>query len=292
LQAVNATNLARAVWTTTGWSTVYQSEAVVSTPGAATFLFAAPFAYDGTNALLVDFSFNNSSYSENGLVRSTFTPQFRSIVFQTDSAFGDPLEWDANNAPAPVLVARIPNVRFLFETPVPLMPGLDVELVDGLWSGSIAVADPWQALFLRANDGQGRVADGNVFTVDSSLDLDHDGLPDAWERRFLDGVAGGATDDADGDGADNLAEFRAGTNPADAASFTAIQSVWLRGPDVIVRFASIAGRAYRLERSRTLDGASWTPVIERVTGTGEVLEILDRSAAANGPAFYRLVLRP
>lgn len=287
-----ATNFTRAAWETSGWTTVHQGEAVVTTPGAATFLFDTPFAYDGTSGLLVDFSFNNSSYNENGRVRSTPTPQFRSMVFQTDSAFGDPLAWDVGTAPAPVLVARIPNVRFLFETPVNVVPGPEVELVNGLWSGSITVAEPWASLFLRANDGQGRVADGNAFVVDSSADMDRDGLPDAWERRFFGGVDGGAGEDADGDGADNLAEFRAGTNPLDATSLTAIRSVRLQGADVVVQFASTAGRAYRLERSSVLSPASWTTVIERVPGTGAVMEVQDRNAATGGPAFYRLVVRP
>lgn len=292
LQHAAATNFTRAAWTTSGWTTVHQSEAVVAGAGAATFLFDTPFAYDGTNALLVDFSFNNSSYTENGLVRSTFTPQFRSMVFQTDSAFGDPLSWSGGSAPAPLLVARIPNVSFLFETPVAVAPGPEVELVNGVWSGSVTVAEPWAGLFLRANDGRGRVADGNTFVVDSSADMDRDGLPDAWERRFLGGTEGRPQEDADGDGADNLAEFRAGTNPADATSLTVIQSVRLQALDVVVRFSSTAGRAYRLERSATLGAATWTPVVDRLPGNGRVMEVIDRNAAAGGPAFYRLVLRP
>lgn len=49
-------------------------------------------------------------------------------------------------------------------------------------------------------------------------DTDHDQLPDDWEVLNFGGLAPGSTDDSDGDGANNFAEFAAGSDPRDAAA--------------------------------------------------------------------------
>ncbi len=48
-----------------------------------------------------------------------------------------------------------------------------------------------------------------------TLDVDGDGLPDLWEQQYFSDLVQGATDDPDGDGDDNLAEYTAGTDPSD-----------------------------------------------------------------------------
>src|SRR6185503_1822023 len=113
----------------------------------------------------------------------------------------------------------------------------------------------------------GHIANGNVFAVESAADADADGLPDAWEVRYFGTTATQPHDDADGDGLDNLKEFCAGTNPTEAASMLHIQAVQVHGADVVIRFGSVSGKAYRLERARDLSRADWTPVIEYVLGT-------------------------
>src|SRR5205085_4331722 len=59
------------------------------------------------------------------------------------------------------------------------------------------------------------------------VDSDHDGLPDWWEDRFglnKNDPADGALD-SDGDGASNLNEFLADTNPQDPDSVLRIVSI-------------------------------------------------------------------
>jgi hypothetical protein len=55
-------------------------------------------------------------------------------------------------------------------------------------------------------------------TVIRDVDTDGDGLPDDWEMFYFGNLDQGATDDPDGDGVSNLAEYRAGTDPTKADS--------------------------------------------------------------------------
>ncbi|MEW6681845.1 MAG: FG-GAP-like repeat-containing protein, partial [Nitrospirota bacterium] len=88
---------------------------------------------------------------------------------------------------------------------------------DGVPNGSDncpAVPNPDQTDF---PDGDGI---GNACDVDD----DNDGLPDSWENQYLldpEDATGsnGASGDPDGDGATNLQEFQAGTDPQDPDSY-------------------------------------------------------------------------
>jgi uncharacterized repeat protein (TIGR01451 family) len=286
------TNYAQAAWESDGWTTVYRNDEDVPDAGWVTFLFATPFDYDGTNSLLADFSFNNATYSENGFCRSTTAGQPRTVFFQTDSAFGDPLTWSGTRLPPPLMTDRVPNARFLIETPVAMIPDGTVRLAGGFWTGPVTVRQPGTNIFLRANDTAGHIAVGNVFAVEPATDADGDGLPDTWKARYFGSPRINPDADADGDGLSNAEEFRAGTNPADAASAVRILAVELRGPDVVIRFASVSGRAYRLERIGDLSRPGWTEVIDRVPGTGGAVEVIDLNAASRGNCFYRLRVLP
>lgn len=277
-------------WETDGWTTVYRNDETILASGWVTFLFAEPFDYDGVSSLMVDFSFNNATYSVNGLVRATPTSERRSLFFQTDSAFGNPLTWSGPSVPPPLLSARVPNVRFTLESPLPTIPEGTIQLIAGVWTGSIQVLQPGADIFLRASDQAGHLANGNLFAVQDAADADADGLPDQWETRYFGSTAAAPEADPDQDGSNNLAELRAGTDPASAASGLAIQSVHLRGADVVVRFNTAPGRSYRLERATNLANPEWTPVSSIVPGTGAGLEIIDRNAAQGTSGFYRIIV--
>ena len=75
-----------------------------------------------------------------------------------------------------------------------------------------------------ANIGWINLDDLNVFvqanSIDPGADTDADGLTDAWEYIHFGNLAMDATGDPDGDGEDNLSEFRSNTNPTDINSVT------------------------------------------------------------------------
>ena len=104
--------------------------------------------------------------------------------------------------------------------------------------------------------------------------------------------SGNAADgaDPDGDGLANAQEFAAGTNPNNAVSALRVSGVTISGNDVLVSFASVAGKTYRLERSDTLQGGSWTPVLDNIAGTSAVITVTDVNAASQSKLFYRVIV--
>jgi len=118
----------------------------------------------------------------------------------------------------------------------------------------------------------------------------NDGIPDSWRLRNFGTIynqLSAATADGDGDGANNLKEFQTGTNPNDAASVLRM----LANPGAFsVRWPSVFGRTYIVERSTTLFNGNWT-TISTNAGSGGDLQISD-SANVGGTRFYRVRVAP
>ena len=74
--------------------------------------------------------------------------------------------------------------------------------------------------------------------------------------------------------------------------FRSIQSVRVQGGDVIVRFNTVAGKVYRLEKAARVEAESWTTVGEVMPGTGAALEATDAGAAGSSRFFYRIRISP
>jgi hypothetical protein len=82
---------------------------IISDYGWIEIEFDNPFYYNGTDNLIIDFSFDNNSYTSNGSSFSTDTFSYRSIVEHADSGMGDPLYWNNGD-----LNTNIPNIRLYF----------------------------------------------------------------------------------------------------------------------------------------------------------------------------------
>lgn len=130
-----------------------------------------------------------------------------------------------------------------------------------LWTPSLA-EEPFQPLETGIQYPQNSYTD-TVHTVESSgfyrvvvmranYDADGDGLPNDWEEQY---AATDARVDADSDGFDNLAEFIAGTDPTNKASFFAAanSTADINGTNCfIVEWISVPDRQYRVLWSTNL----------------------------------------
>ncbi len=130
----------------------------------------------------------------------------------------------------------------------------------------------------------------------ASIDLDENRLPDIWQKHFS--PEGGAEEDDDGDGANNLAEAEAGTNPNDSDSVFRIQGCHWNADDdsVCVEWKAVRGKAYRVEARCLLteNDRGWIELgrYEHRESDGAVeltlVEPPGTSIFANGRCFLRI----
>ena len=95
-------------------------------------------------------------------------------------------------------------------------------------------------------------------------------------------------DDADRDGLNNLAEFKAGTNPTDAQSVFEIMDVQVTQPgQVLVEWSAVEGKFYTLQRSGDLF-SGFSDLRTHIPATAPKNSFRDTTATGAGPFFYRL----
>jgi subtilisin family serine protease len=140
----------------------------------------------------------------------------------------------------------------------------------------------------------GKVVTGGRLNLARSVDTDGNGLPDWWEQQFFGHLTG--TDpnaDPDHDGASNLAEFLAGTDPTNfnsALRLTALRSGGTNG--VVLEWPSVMGRYYRLLRSTNLFNGFDSLVLTNLSATPPLNTATDAAPPSASPRYYRLELEP
>jgi hypothetical protein len=88
-------------WTSSGWITVYAETKTIDDLGPVPFILSTPFHYDGIRNLIIDFSFSNSSYENNGLFYGSFSDTYSMIYHsRDDDNYGEPITW-ASTSPQP-----------------------------------------------------------------------------------------------------------------------------------------------------------------------------------------------
>ncbi len=97
-----------------------------------------------------------------------------------------------------------------------------------------------------------------VIYADATWSSKGDGIPDRWKIQywgtdFMSNPSTDATADPDGDGMNNLAEYKAGTNPTDHKSLLIItQEAMDANGNVVIRWPAVKSVTYQVEWSSDL----------------------------------------
>jgi hypothetical protein len=151
---------------------------------------------------------------------------------------------------------------------------------------------------------QGRYPDAggnaNSFTTPTpgemnSLDNDNDGMPNSWETAngLSNSNAADASQDSDGDGFSNYAEYLSGTNPRDNQSYLAVDSDSTANHTHYIRFRATANRSYSVVYRNSPISGPWLKLtnIESQPDTSAFV-VKDPIPTGRSMRFYRLVTPP
>jgi subtilisin family serine protease len=138
----------------------------------------------------------------------------------------------------------------------------------------------------------GSVITGGRLNLARTVDSNGNNLPDWWEQQYFGQLISlNFPVDPDQDGANNLAEWLAGTNPTNAASalrLTAIPSAG--GNSVELQWPSAPGRFYRL-LSANLAAGPFSPLATNLAATAP-LNTLTNPITTSSQRYYRLQVEP
>jgi hypothetical protein len=111
-----------------------------------------------------------------------------------------------------------------------------------------------------------------------------------WLQNYsLPTYAGALYADSDADGHNNWQEWRCGTSPTNVLSVLRLLSATPAGTNVTVRWQSVAGVSYFLERSTNLaPPLFFTPLATAIPGQPGTTTFTDTNAASMAPLFYRV----
>ncbi len=191
----------------------------------------------------------------------------------------------AYSADVPLVPATVLNGGLfsatMYDNPTPIVL---TNLADGAYTLEVlgkSSGGDWQTTPVSA-----------LWTVANPVpDADGDLMPDAWETAngLNPNDPTDATMDADGDGARNLDEFVAGTDPKNGSSLLRAEPTTLLNGTVRLSIAVVAGKTYRVEMSNTLQGNSWSTLAtlpaQVATGTTTVDDL---NAGGATRKFYRV----
>ena len=282
----------QSVWESSGWSVVYQTNLTVSATGLFYFPFSTQFYYNGTDNLMVDFSFNNTSHTRDGYTLYTPVSAKRTLYFKANGTYGDPLIW-SKTTPRPKLSASIPNLLLQFASPATMTPTQTTAFASGLWRGKITIPDAASSLLLSATDTAGHTGSSSSFVVLAAMGAPLQAV--ALDQTNLTSEL--PSDDFDGDGMPDPQEWLAGTDPYDPDS--ALKLTALTTPTAppatgySLQWASVTGRTYTVLRSTNLRASpAFVPIASTIPGQADFTSYTDMSATNLSTCFYQIQVEP
>jgi hypothetical protein len=149
----------------------------------------------------------------------------------------------------------------------------------------VTEGDRIQVVYSDALPAGVRVAEAQF----SEYDSNGNGIPDWWERVHFGGLGVvTSTSDADGDGARDVDEYYAGTNPND---FNSVFKVVSLGPapdgTVTLRWSSVAGKTYSIEKTEDLN-LGFYELLRDIPGTPPINLYQDANPPGMQGIFYRV----
>ena len=124
------------------------------------------------------------------------------------------------------------------------------------------------------------------------------GTPQWWLAQYgwTNDFEAAATNDADGDGMPNWAEYVAGTDPTNRNSLLTVSTVAPEsdGTGIVVRWQSTDGKLYSLQRGTNLTDIPPFGVLVRtnIPALAPMNTETDNAAIGTGPWYYRVMLEP
>jgi trimeric autotransporter adhesin len=166
--ALSTWNAGGFIWETADWTTVHQGTATPTATGWITFMFSTPFTYNGTDNLMIDYSYNNASAPGSQIqCAATTRSGSRSMNYYTSSA-GNPLLW-SGTTPSAFPDSRVTDIRLgLAATPPGMIPMTSGTFTAGAWTGNVTVNQAAMQMRLRASSGA-ITGDSNTFDVTSTV---------------------------------------------------------------------------------------------------------------------------
>ncbi len=145
------------------------------------------------------------------------------------------------------------------------------------------LGDDWERLHF------GNLDETNGWVSRANSDDDADGLNNALEYQL---GTNPKSKDSDGDGLDDATESsKTGTNPLDARSRFAVETLALADGGLRFRWATVNGKSYRVQTSTALGASSaWQNLSESIKGDGQAAEFKTAPPTQTNAAFYRLIL--
>ena len=127
----------------------------------------------------------------------------------------------------------------------------------------------------------------DVFVVTlGGQDTDGDHMDDDWEMAYFSTLSRNGAGDFDSDGASDLAEFRAGTDPSNDASILRVLTISPvhRSPSELIQatliWSAIPGRTYRVQFKDNVAGAMWVDV------PGDVVAATTSASKTHTASYY------